>query len=189
MTDDMQTCPRCGLIHLAADTICPRCGFVEGEERAVEQPSSAGPTLVRTVTCSNCGAVSPEGTQMCPSCGRELSSPGYSPSSVWPPGPAGQVDPGPTIIRLLTGSTAGDIWIGIAATLVGIIGTAFTFGISLVATVIAYFMLRPKYPVFHRGMSYGFAVIFFMLMAPCLFCLAGSAYPSLHKIFPWIQGL
>jgi hypothetical protein len=100
----------------------------------------------------------------------------------------GQIGVEPQIVRLLTPSPAGDIAVGIGATLIGIVGTVFTVGISLVATIVTYFVLRSKYPVFHRGMSYGFAAVFFMLMAPCLFCIVGASVPSLHRIFPWMPG-
>jgi len=185
MPDERARCSRCGNPLNDNDTVCPTCGVIPGDAGpGYSAVLPDVPILVRTVTCPNCQATSPAGTTYCPACGRELSQPGFSATSVWPPTPQGYVAPTPLVVNLVTGNVAGDITLGIVTMIVGAVLIPFTIGIALIGMLVVYSKCYHKYPVYRRGMNYGFAAVFFLLMSPCLFCLAGSAFPWLWKHLP-----
>lgn len=117
--------------------------------------------------CANCGEPVDEGQRICPHCGREQP----------PPLPVleGRTLSGELMGRLLTGVAWLDIVLGIIAGL----GSPFLYGIGLIAAPLLYFVMRPHYPIFARGLGYGmlaFAAIFLGLVAWCIAALSSGGF-------------
>ena len=117
--------------------------------------------------CANCGEPVDAEQRICPHCGREQP----------PPLPLleGKRLPGEPMGRLLTGMAWLDILLGIIAAF----GSLFLWGIGLLAAPILYFVLRPSYPIFARGIGYGmlgFVVILLGLLALCLVALGIASF-------------
>jgi hypothetical protein len=117
--------------------------------------------------CDNCGEPVNDDQRICPRCGREQP----------PPLPVleGKALSGQEIGRLLTGVAWLDIVLGIVA----VFGSLFLYGIGLLAAPILYFVLRPRYPIFARGLGYGmlaFAAILLGLVAWCIAALSSGGF-------------
>lgn len=108
----------------------------------------------------NCGTVWTPGATVCPHCG------GQPPGSVWPPAPVGGFVPVGGVVpalpspprppgQLITGKAWADLILGLVATLL----SSFLGGLGLVVMPILYFVLRPNFPVFARGIGYGLLVM------------------------------
>ncbi len=146
---------------------------------------------VPTFPCPNCGAPWPPEANVCPNCGHILPA--------GPPPPAGLGAAPPPAPKLVTGRAWGDLTLGIALSLLTL-GSApavltlawdadYGFGLSgLIACVgfvvmpVLYFRLRPKYPVFARGIGYGLlASLVVFLGAFALCCVALALYQGEAK--------
>ena len=133
----------------------------------METPKSApDPNTV----CPNCGQAWPPGAAVCPHCG--FVRPGAS--AAWPPPPGGLVaPPPPPVSKLVTGRAWGDITLGIGLSVV----SCFLLGLGFILMPILYFTLRPKYPVFARGLGYGFLAGVALLLGAFALCLVAlSSY-------------
>ena len=186
MPGKSKQCPSCWLLVGPFETKCPRCGTALGEHPTVMEPEHVSNNVRQpNVQCDNCGATLPPEAGICPTCGKDISPPQNMASGIWPPGPKGQIVLAPDPIPLCTGSVAGDIALGVITSFAGVILAFITLSIALVAVIIVYFSARKNYPVYIRGMNYGFTAAVFMLMTPCLLCIAGPSLPWLHKLLPW----
>ena len=119
--------------------------------------------------CPNCGLPWPPEAPVCPNCGYvrpEIPS--------WPPSPGGQ--PGlsaPTPSKLVTGSAAGDIFLGLGISL-----ASFLVGIGIVVIPILYFVLRRSYPVLARGLGFGWLAGTALVLGALALCLVSLSQSS-----------
>lgn len=114
--------------------------------------------------CPNCGTVWTPGAAACPHCGWQ------PPGASWPPAPNGGFvqPPLPPQGRLLTGKAWADITLGVVSTLL----SSFVGGLGLVVMPILYFVLRPNFPVFARGIGYGLLGILALILGAIAWCFA-----------------
>lgn len=210
MPDAQRNCPRCGFILDPFDTECRRCASpyydpaltprTPGQEITPQsgQPDAepAGYTPAPGAQrCSHCGAITADWVPHCPNCGSAMPHPAPPPTGFvqsqslgegWPPPLPGTI--APPSVALLTRNAVGDSVLGFVTAIVGLIATVFTFGIGIALAIGLYFTYRRRYPVFGRGMLYGFAAVLFLVMAPCLFCLSSIFLPHLfpvgHRLWP-----
>lgn len=119
--------------------------------------------------CPNCRAVWPAGAQVCPNCGY-IASPG---PAAWPPPPSNLVSPSPFSQpqgpKLVTGKIWGDIILGMGLSF----ASNFLACIGLVVMPILYFTLKANYPIFARGIGYGFIAGLALLLGAVVWCFAG----------------
>ena len=123
-----------------------------------------------TRPCPNCGSQVGVGTTVCPNCGAVLPPPSAQPA--WPPPPGGFPPPQTFALKLVTGSTAGDVILGIVLSFV----TCFIGGLGLIASPILYFVLRPTHPMFARGLGYGFLTALVLLLGAFALCFYGISH-------------
>jgi hypothetical protein len=122
-----------------------------------------------TALCPNCHVAWPEGASVCPHCGYVRSAP-----SVWPPPPSQLIGvphsppPGP---KLVTGKVWGDLTLGIGISF----ASNFFYCLGLLVMPILYFMLRANYPVFARGIGFGFVAGLVLLLGALVWCFSGLA--------------
>jgi len=109
--------------------------------------------------CPNCGTAWPVGVDVCAHCG-------FVRAPAWPPAPTGQPPPLPPAPRLLTGAAWGDMTLGVVIGL----GSNLFYGLGLVIAPILYFVLRPKYPIFTRGIGYGYLAVVALLLGAAAWC-------------------
>ena len=107
-------------------------------------PPLEPPPAGLSAPCPNCGQLWPENAPACPNCG-------FLRPAVWPPTPTGQVSAAPAPPRLATGTATGDIALGLG---ISVISYAI-FGLGLVLLPILYLTLNSRFPVFARGLGYG----------------------------------
>lgn len=114
--------------------------------------------------CPNCGTPWPTGAAVCPHCGWQ------QPDAAWPPVPIGGFvqTPPPTQGRLITGKAWADITLGVVATLL----SSAIGGLGLFVMPILYFVLRPNFPVFARGIGYGLLGILALILGAIAWCFA-----------------
>lgn len=115
--------------------------------------------------CPNCGTAWPPGAAACPHCGWQ------PPGASWPPAPTSgfvQPPPPPAPGRLLTGRAWVDMTLGVLATLL----SSLVGGLGLVVMPILYFVLRPNFPVFARGIGYGLLVVGALILGAIAWCFA-----------------
>ncbi len=114
--------------------------------------------------CPNCGTPWMPGAAVCPHCGWQR------PDAAWPPAPTGgfvQLPP-PLQGRLLTGRAWADVTLGVLATLL----SSLVGGLGIVVMPILYFVLRPGFPVFARGIGYGLIGIGALILGAIAWCFA-----------------
>lgn len=115
--------------------------------------------------CPNCGTVWTPGATACPHCGWQ------PPGSAWPPAPVGGFvppPPPPPKGRLLTGRVWADVTLGVVVTLL----SSLLRGLGLVVMPILYFVLRPNFPVFARGIGYGLLGVGLLILGAIAWCFA-----------------
>lgn len=118
---------------------------------------------VPTLPCPNCGTAWPPGAAVCPHCG--YIRPGVP---AWPPPPMGVVaPPTPPAPKLVTGKAWGDMTLGIGLSFV----SNFLGGAGFIVMPILYFTLRAQYPIFSRGIGYGFLAGLVLLLGAIGVCL------------------
>ena len=111
--------------------------------------------------CPNCGAHWPPGAGVCPNCGYVRPA--------WPPPPAGRVTPSlPPVSKLVTGKDWGDLTLGVSLSFL----SNFLACIGFVLMPILYFTLKPKYPVFARGLGYGTLAGLVLILGAFAVCVA-----------------
>lgn len=111
--------------------------------------------------CPNCGQPWPENAPACPNCG--LLRP-----AVWPPPPGGSAAPSPVPLRLVTGKAAGDIALGVFLSLL-----SFALaGLGVVLMPILYFVFQPRFPVFARGLGFGWLTGMALILGAFAVCVA-----------------
>jgi hypothetical protein len=163
--------------------------------------------------CVNCGAEVPAGAPYCPNCGAPAPTaepqptnpwppnqqpsnpwppnqqpsnpwpPNQQPANPWPPTPQGPLPQKPVEL-LYSKSVGGDVALGVFTVIGALILAVFTVGATLIAVIVTYFVVRRHHPAYARGILYGLAFAFFLILAPCLFCFAGIFSSSLT---PWIR--
>ena len=114
---------------------------------------------VPTPTCPNCGASWPSGAAVCPNCGHVLPA--------WPPPPAGFVAAPPPAPRLVTGKVWGDLALGGGLSFL----SGFLALLGFVVMPVLYFTLKPKYPVFARGIGYGLLAALVVVLGAFALCV------------------
>ncbi len=115
--------------------------------------------------CPNCGTLWTPGAAVCPHCGWQ------PPGSTWPPAPVGGfVPPPPPRLpgRLLTGRAWVDLTLGVLATLL----SSLLGGLGIVVMPILYFVLRPGFPVFARGIGFGLLGVLALILGAIAWCFA-----------------
>ena len=114
--------------------------------------------------CPNCGTVWTPEAAVCPHCGW------LPPGAAWPPAPTGGFvqTPPPPQGRLLTGKAWADVTLGVFATVL----SSFLGGLGLVVMPILYFVLRPGFPVFARGIGYGLLGVLALILGAIAWCFA-----------------
>lgn len=114
--------------------------------------------------CPNCGTPWPNGAAVCPHCGWQ------QPNAAWPPAPVGGFvqPPPPPMPRLVTGRAWADLTAGIFTTLM----TSFIGGLGIVVMPVLYFIIKPNYPVFARGIGYGILGVFALMLGALAWCFA-----------------
>jgi len=115
--------------------------------------------------CPNCGTPWTPGAAACPHCGWQ------PPGAAWPPAPVGGFVPPPPPRppgRLLTGRAWADMTLGVLATLL----SSLVGGLGLVVMPILYFVLRPGFPVFARGIGYGLLGMGALILGAIAWCFA-----------------
>lgn len=118
-------------------------------------------------SCPNCEAPWLPGAAACPNCG-------YLQASVpaWPPPPTGFVAPPPPLEpQLVTGKAWGDVTLGLGISFL----SNFLYCLGFIVMPILYFTLKPKYPLFTRGIGYGTLVGLVLLLGAVVYCFAGLA--------------
>ena len=120
---------------------------------------------VPILPCPNCGTSWPPEATVCPDCGYIRPS-----IPAWPPpptGPGAVASPPPPAPRLVTGKAWGDVTLGIGLSLV----SYFLACAGFLVMPILYLTLKPKYPVFARGIGYGLLVGMALLLGAFVWCL------------------
>ena len=115
--------------------------------------------------CPNCGTIWTPGAAACLHCGWQ------PPDTAWPPAPTGgfvQPPPPPPPGRLLTGRAWADVTLGVLASLL----SSLLGGLGLVVMPILYFVLRPGFPVFARGIGYGLLGVMALILGAIAWCFA-----------------
>lgn len=115
--------------------------------------------------CPNCGTAWTPGAAACPHCGWQ------PPGASWPPAPTSgfvQPPPPPPPGRLLTGRAWVDMTLGVLATLL----SSLVGGLGVVVMPILYFVLRPGFPVFARGIGYGLLGVGALILGAIAWCFA-----------------
>jgi len=119
---------------------------------------------VPTPLCPNCEMPWPLGADVCPHCGYLRSS-----IPAWPPPPTSLVPlpalPGP---KLVTGTAWGDLTLGIFISF----ASNLFYGVGLLLSPILYFVLRRSFPVFARGLGFGFLAGIALLLGALVWCFA-----------------
>ena len=121
------------------------------------EPLPSGPST----PCPNCGQLWPENAPACPNCG-------FLRPAVWPPVPTGQVSAATAPPRLVTGNAKGDIALGLGISVV----SYAIFGLGLVLLPILYLILNSRFPVFARGLGYGWLGGIALAFGAFLICTA-----------------
>ena len=114
-----------------------------------------------SIPCPNCGRPWPANAPACPNCG--LLRP-----AVWPPSPSGSAAPSPVPPRLVTGKAAGDIVLGL---LLSLLSFALA-GLGVVLMPILYFVFQPRFPVFARGIGFGWLTGMALILGAVAVCFA-----------------
>lgn len=121
--------------------------------------------------CPNCGQPWPPNAPACPNCGF-LRPVGSS----WPPTPIGQAETAPrpsAPSKLVTSTATGDILLGL-----GLSALLFVMlGAGLLVVPVLYLALRRQYPVFARGLGFGWlggSAIILGAFALCVLSLSAS---------------
>ena len=127
------------------------------------EPLPAGPSA----PCPNCGQLWPENAPACPNCG-------FLRPVVWPPTPTGQVSAAPVLSRLITGNAKGDIILGLGISVVSYV----IFGLGLVLLPILYLTLNSRFPIFARGLGYGWLGGIALAFGAFLICTAYVFIPK-----------
>ena len=121
------------------------------------------PSPLPSVPCPNCGMPWPGDATVCPNCGYIRPA-----LPAWTPAPAGLESPYllPPI-NLITGKTWGDMTLGVVVSFL----SCNAIGIGYIAMPILYFVLKPKYPVFARGIGFGFLVGAVLILGALALCI------------------
>src|SRR5690242_4345028 len=109
--------------------------------------------------CPNCGQPVEGDARVCPHCGAGLT----------PPLPVLQGPPPRPQVSLLTGAA----WLDVVVGLLAVFGSLLLMGIGVVIPFVLYFILRPRYPVFARGMGYGLGAIAVLILGAFALCVVG----------------
>lgn len=117
--------------------------------------------------CPNCGQPWQENAPACPNCG-------FLRPSVWPP-PGSQpgVSPRPPS-NLVTNSVTADILLALGISVV----CFATLGAGLLLNPILYFALRRQYPVFARGLGFGWLGGTALTLGALAVCIAALSQSS-----------
>ena len=114
--------------------------------------------------CPNCRQPWLENALACPNCG-------FLRPAVWPPAPTGQPEIRPrSPSNLITRSVTGDILLGLGVSVVSFI----ILGIGILLIPILYLTLRRQYPVFARGMGFGWIAGAALPLGLLAVCVAAS---------------
>ena len=113
--------------------------------------------------CPNCGQPWPENAPACPNCGFLRPT-----GSSWPPAPQGAAVPSPVPPRLVTGKAAGDIVLGLFLSLL-----SFALaGLGVILMPVLYFVFQPRFPVFARGIGFGWLTGMALILGAVAVCFA-----------------
>jgi len=127
------------------------------------EPLSFGPSS----PCPNCGQLWSENAPACPNCG-------FLRPAVWPPVPTGQVSAAPVPPRLATGNATGDLMLGLGIS----VASWAIFGLGFILLPILYLSLNSRFPVFARGLGYGWLGGIALAFGAFLICTAYVFIPK-----------
>jgi len=130
-------------------TVHIRAGLVPELEEMFSQFPQVTSSIYPNPPCRNCGQPYDQSRPVCPNCG----------ASAFVPMPG----------RLLTGGAIGDRILGFT---IGFFSW-FLYGIGAFVCIILYFVLKPNYPSFARGIGFGLLTVLVILLGLIAVCFVG----------------
>lgn len=122
--------------------------------------------------CPNCGQPWPPEVPVCPNCGYLRPA-----GSSWLPTPGGQPATRPRLpSKLVTGSATGDVLLGLGISAL----TFVSLGIGFLVIPILYFLMRRQYPVFARGLGFGWIAGTALLLGALAVCIGLLSQSGQH---------